>query len=94
MNAILETLCFHCGLPVPVGSHWRVRIDDVEQPLCCPGCEAVAYAIVDNGLTDYYRNRQTLPKGVAEPIPDALTLYDTLELSAQFTMGYIEVQAE
>ena len=87
MNAMLETSCFHCGLPVPAGSHWNVRIDDVEQPMCCPGCEAVAQAIVGNGLTDYYRNRQTLPKGVAEPIPDALTLYDTPELSGQFTNG-------
>lgn len=84
MNALIETSCFHCGLPVAQGSHWNVRIDDVEQPMCCPGCEAVAQAIVDNGLTDYYRNRQTLPKGVAEPIPDTLRLYDTPELSAQF----------
>ncbi len=85
MNALIETSCFHCGLPVPAGSHWNVRIDDVEQPMCCPGCEAVARAIVDNGLTDYYRNRQTLPQGVAEPVPDALKLYDTPELAAQFT---------
>ena len=85
MNAIIETSCFHCGLPVPTGSHWNVRIDDLERPMCCPGCEAVARAIVENGLTDYYRNRQTLPQGVAEPIPDALQLYDTPELAAQFT---------
>lgn len=85
MNAIAQNSCFHCGLPVPVGSHWSVHIDDIEQPMCCPGCEAVAHAIVDNRLTDYYRNRQTLPQGVAEPIPEALTLYDTPELSAQFT---------
>ncbi len=85
MNAITETICFHCGLPVPEGSRWNVRIDGVEQPVCCPGCEAVAQAIVDSGLTDYYRNRQTLPQGVAEPIPDALKLYDAPELSAQFT---------
>ena len=85
MNAVLQTSCFHCGLSVPSGTHWSVRIDDIEQPMCCPGCEAVARAIVDNRLTDYYRNRQTLPQGVAEPIPEALTLYDTPELSAQFT---------
>ncbi len=80
-----ETGCFHCGLPVPAGSHWKVRIDETDQPMCCPGCEAVARTIVDNGLTDYYRNRQTLPTGVAEPVPDALRLYDTPELAAQFS---------
>ncbi len=84
MNAITDISCFHCGLPVPKDSRWNVRINEVEQPMCCPGCEAVARAIVDNGLTDYYRNRQTLPQGVAEPIPDALKLYDTPELAVQF----------
>lgn len=82
MNALA---CFHCGLPVPAGSAWTVHIDGVSQPMCCPGCEAVAQAIVDNGLTDYYRSRQSLPEGVAEIVPEALTLYDAPELSSQFT---------
>ncbi len=77
--------CFHCGLPVPAGSHWQVAIDGAERAMCCPGCEAVAQAIVDNHLTDYYRNRQSLPEGVAAAVPDALKLYDTPELAAQFT---------
>ncbi len=77
--------CFHCGLPVPDGSAWRVAIDGAERAMCCPGCEAVARAIVDNGLDDYYRNRQSLPPGVAEAVPDALKLYDTPELADKFT---------
>ena len=76
--------CFHCGLPVPAGSQWAVRIDDADQPMCCPGCEAVAHAIVDTGLTNYYRSRQSLPEGVAEIVPEALSLYDAPELAAQF----------
>jgi Cu2+-exporting ATPase len=79
------TDCFHCGLPVPAGSHWTVRIDETDQPMCCPGCEAVAQAIVHNGLTDYYRSRQSLPDGVAEVVPEALSLYDAPELAGQFT---------
>lgn len=77
--------CFHCGLPVPAGSHWTVDIDGAGRAMCCPGCEAVAQAIVDNGLSDYYRNRQSLPQGVADAVPDALKLYDAPELAAQFT---------
>jgi Cu2+-exporting ATPase len=52
--------------------------------MCCPGCEAVAQAIVDNGLTDYYRTRQSLPEGAAAIVPEELGLYDTPELAAHF----------
>ena len=80
--------CFHCGLPVQAGSHWTVVIDRLPRAMCCPGCEAVAQSIVDNGLGDYYRNRQRLPDGAADGqqlVPDALKLYDAPELAAQFT---------
>jgi len=76
--------CFHCGLPVSAASAWSVVIDAVAQPMCCPGCEAVAQTIVDNGLTDYYRTRQSLPAGVAAIDPDALGLYDAPELASHF----------
>ncbi|MEW6332201.1 MAG: heavy metal translocating P-type ATPase metal-binding domain-containing protein, partial [Pseudomonadota bacterium] len=29
------TECFHCGLPVPPGSHFRVDIDGAARPMCC-----------------------------------------------------------
>ena len=85
--------CFHCGLPVPAGSPWTVRIDETDQPMCCPGCEAVAQAIVDNGLADYYRSRQSLPDGVAETVPEALSLYDAPELAGQFTGSHGNAEA-
>jgi len=80
-----STPCFHCGLPVPDNGHWSVHVDAIEQPMCCPGCQAVAQAIVDSGLTTYYSSRQQLPEGVAAPLPEALSLYDSPELAAQFT---------
>jgi Cu2+-exporting ATPase len=83
MTTLAQT-CFHCGLPVPAGSAWSVVIEDMSQPMCCPGCEAVAQAIVDNDLTDYYRTRQSLPEGAAAIVPDALGLYDAPELASQF----------
>ncbi len=86
--AASDAACFHCGLPVPAGSHWSVVIDHLPRAMCCPGCEAVAQSIVDNGLDDYYRSRQQLPDGAADGqalVPDALKLYDAPELAAQFT---------
>ncbi|MFC2991190.1 heavy metal translocating P-type ATPase [Halomonas tibetensis] len=54
--------CFHCGSRVPRGAPWSITMDDTRQPLCCPGCEAVAQAIVDGGLESYYRFRTELPE--------------------------------
>ena len=76
--------CFHCGLPVPEGSHWSVTIDTIPQPMCCPGCTAVAQSIVDNHLESFYRERSSFSAGVIEVVPDALKLYDTPELAARF----------
>ena len=47
--------CYHCGLPVPVSAPnaWTVRIDDTDRAMCCPGCAAVAQAIVDLGQQSY-----------------------------------------
>jgi len=83
MQTVMQT-CFHCGLPVPAGSAWSVVIEAVAQPMCCPGCKAVAQAIVDNDLTNYYRTRQSLPEGAAAIVPDALGLYDAPELASRF----------
>lgn len=54
--------CYHCGSRVPRGAPWSITLDDRPQPLCCPGCEAVAHAIVDGGLESYYRFRTELPE--------------------------------
>ncbi|MFO8044861.1 MAG: heavy metal translocating P-type ATPase [Halomonas sp.] len=54
--------CYHCGSRVPQGAPWSITLDDTPQPLCCPGCEAVAHAIVDGGLASYYRFRTELPE--------------------------------
>jgi Cu2+-exporting ATPase len=67
-----DTNCFHCGLPVPPGTDFHVTIDGAPQPMCCKGCEAVAQAIVDNGLTDFYRHRtENAPTG-QELVPEFL----------------------
>ncbi|MFA7386659.1 MAG: heavy metal translocating P-type ATPase, partial [Thiohalobacteraceae bacterium] len=79
--------CFHCGLPVPHGSHYSATIDDVEQPMCCPGCEAVARSIVAAGLTDFYRYRTEVSPTAQGLVPEALRqldLYDRPEIQRTF----------
>ena len=86
MNDQTQTECFHCGLPVPPGSVYSVEIDGAVRPMCCPGCQAVAQAIVANGLTDFYRYRTESTRR-AELVPEALReleLYDRAELQRTF----------
>src|SRR3972149_1497885 len=51
------TPCFHCALPVTDPGRYRVKVDGRWQPVCCPGCEAVAAAILGYGLQGYYEQR-------------------------------------
>ncbi|MFO8154073.1 heavy metal translocating P-type ATPase [Thioalkalivibrio sp.] len=83
-----EAGCFHCGLPVPRGAHYPVQFEGRARETCCAGCQAVANAIIDNGLGGYYHHR-TAPAGApGEPlIPDELRelkLFDEPEVQRQF----------
>ena len=79
--------CFHCGEPVPEGLELSVEIEGEPRPMCCHGCKAVAEAIVEAGLTDFYRYREERPGRPRELVPEALReleLYDRPELQRQF----------
>lgn len=79
--------CFHCGLPVPAGADYSVEIMGRQQPMCCRGCQAVARAIVDGGLTDFYRYRTEKSPRAQELIPEELNeleLYDRDDLQKSF----------
>ena len=79
--------CFHCGLPVPQDTHYSVEINNESQPMCCPGCEAVAMAIVENNLTSFYKHRTDKNQTAGELIPDELMrldLYDKPQLQKTF----------
>ena len=82
-----EQFCFHCGLPVPPAASYRVRVLGEERPMCCPGCKAVAEAIVEGGMEDYYRYRtEASPQG-HELVPrelESLRLYDREALQKSF----------
>jgi Cu2+-exporting ATPase len=79
--------CFHCDLPVPKGVNYSVVIDDIRRPMCCPGCQAVAQAIVDNGLTDFYQYRTDNSNLSRQLVPDELAnldLYDNPAIQKNF----------
>ncbi|MDQ7730312.1 heavy metal translocating P-type ATPase [Halomonas sp. SpR8] len=79
--------CYHCGNPVPPAAPWTITLDDHTHPLCCPGCEAVAHAIVDGGLESYYRYRTELPERPderQEAKADTWSVFDDPGLQAQF----------
>ena len=79
--------CFHCGLPVPPGSDYTVEIDGEARSMCCHGCQAVAQAIVDGGLVDFYRYRTEKSPQARDLVPDQLrelALYDRDDLQQSF----------
>lgn len=91
MTQTLRTPCFHCGEPLKAGQQWTAIIDGKEEPMCCPGCKAVAETIVASGLKDYYRHRTELPQISPANEDDevliareSLSLYDSEALQKQF----------
>jgi Cu2+-exporting ATPase len=78
--------CFHCGLEVTHPGRWFTEIEGRQQTMCCAGCQAVAQAIVDAGLDDYYRNRTTPasgPSGLPVELAD-LAIYDEPEIAERY----------
>ena len=86
----MSTSCFHCDEAIPKGISLVVQIDNIEQPMCCIGCQAVAQTIVDNSLTDYYRFR-TEPATRSEALVPAqlkrTTLLDDEALQDEFAFS-------
>ena len=74
--------CSHCDLPIPPDAHYQVEIDGEPREMCCPGCQAVATAIVENGLTDFYKYRTEKSRNPQsmDDLYATLSLYDKPEL--------------
>ena len=80
---LVKTACYHCGLAVPSGEHQVLSIDGRQQQFCCPGCKAVAGAIVDGGLANFYRFRTQANNRAGEAIND-FAVYDQVEVQQEF----------
>jgi len=92
------SVCYHCGLPIPVDVDLQVEIKKARRAMCCVGCQAVAQAIVDNGLDDYYTSRDALPESQREAVPavlDQLSLFDHADFQKSFVreLGSTEREA-
>lgn len=90
--------CYHCGLPVPESLDLPVQVLGKRQQMCCIGCQAVAQSIVDNGLGEYYANRDAMPESPREAMPavlEQLVLFDHAEFQKSFVreLGENELEA-
>ena len=81
------TRCFHCGLPVADKLNISVNYLGEEKPMCCHGCEAVAHAIINSGMDDFYTYRTNTPEKPEELVPEflqQLKAYDTPSIQQKF----------
>ncbi|WP_078085290.1 heavy metal translocating P-type ATPase [Microbulbifer mangrovi] len=86
--------CYHCGLPVAEGSQYAVLIDGARQPMCCPGCEAVAGAIVAGGLDNFYRFReQSSERPEGAPQQARWSAYDLPEVQGEFVRAFDDAKS-
>lgn len=79
--------CFHCGLPLPAHADFTVNYGGRRQSCCCAGCAAVALAIIDGGLGDYYRHRTAPGTNARALVPERLrapTVYDHPAVQREF----------
>lgn len=81
------TPCYHCALPIPVGSHFTAVVLGEPRQFCCPGCQAVAESIVAGGLEHYYQHRSDTsanPEALPRQLQDELALYDRADVQQAF----------
>ncbi|SDT31751.1 Cu2+-exporting ATPase [Pseudomonas sp. Z003-0.4C(8344-21)] len=81
------TPCYHCALPVPSGSRFTAVVLGQPREFCCPGCQAVAEAIVAGGLDSYYQHRSEAsanPEALPVQLTDELALYDRADVQQPF----------
>ncbi len=87
--------CYHCGLPVPANVNYVVPIEGTQRAMCCIGCQAVAMAIIDGGLENFYRYRaESSATALTQQRDGALTaatdweIYNLPEVQSEFVTVY------
>ncbi|MFV9615114.1 MAG: heavy metal translocating P-type ATPase, partial [Gammaproteobacteria bacterium] len=86
-NSAESTFCFHCGLPVADKLNITVKYQEKDEPMCCYGCQAVAQAIIDSGMDDFYKYRTSTAEKPEEIVPEflqQLKAYDNSAVQKKF----------
>ncbi|EGN75817.1 P-type ATPase [Idiomarina sp. A28L] len=93
-----ESYCYHCQQPVPAGFSLHVEVLGHSRSMCCYGCHSVASTIVEQGLTHFYKYRETKP-GELPLIPeelanleDDLVRYDDPDIQREFVSANEQIQ--
>jgi Cu2+-exporting ATPase len=76
---------------------FEVTIGGESREMCCAGCAAVASAIVDAGLDNYYVRRDNYPESRFDALPEAvadLSLFDRPEIQSGFVTQETAEQSE
>lgn len=80
--------CYHCGESIPVGVRYTAAINDIPQPMCCPGCKAVAQMIASSGLENFYQQRSAFnqrPDTTPTESDSHYALYNDIQISSNFS---------
>lgn len=88
-NSLSAARCFHCGGELPLEGQLGIVSEGALRPVCCRGCEAVASAILAQGLGDFYRIRDGIELPLGGFRPDEERTAGTEELS-----GYDDPQVQ
>lgn len=92
-----QTQCFHCGQPLPTDPHYPIEFQGQSYQCCCTGCHAIAQAVLENGLTEYYVHRTAFPQKGEAALPEEikqLALYDNDNIQQGFVTALGEHERE
>lgn len=82
----MQHACYHCGSANQNADYQAIVFDELRY-FCCPGCQAVAEAIVENGLQNYYSFRSSMAQKVEDnnsEILQSLLLFDEDNITEEF----------
>jgi len=77
--------CYHCGERLPDGQMIVASINNIEHPMCCLGCKAVAEFIAASGFDAFYKHRDR-PSDDLNLTPEETdwTKYDLEDLQVRY----------